>query len=249
MKLKLLIVALVLLLISGCNSSDAPDTEEPITKEPVAQKAGWYMRTVVKATNNGKVYVHKTAGVMGELKESKDGKDRHDISAFGAPVLSVVFVQTEWGEDSGDYFSDYRTYTGNENRQVWTIQVKNNTDKANLTHAALELTLDGPYTVYEEEQEGRTKYKEVLSKDTSKKDNIILVDVDNHKEYSYNELQNAQLSMDGLKTRTFRWVLGTTLEEDYEPLDVPSQSAQKVKNIETRTLKDPNDKFGIPPQF
>jgi len=55
-------------------------------KPPVSTTAkkipdGWYMRTVATATTpEGKVYVHKTAGILGELEESKDTLDRHDTS-------------------------------------------------------------------------------------------------------------------------------------------------------------------------
>jgi hypothetical protein len=50
MKLKLSIMALVLLLISGCDSSSATG-EGSMESEPSAKaEAGWYMRTVAKAT-------------------------------------------------------------------------------------------------------------------------------------------------------------------------------------------------------
>lgn len=267
MKFKLCMAALALLLINGCDSSstsasgstedalvkeevgsDNPNIDEPATKVVV----GWYMRTVVKATaSDGTEYIHKTAGVMGEFKESQDGKDRHDIDAYGAPALSVLFIQNEWGEDNGNYFSDYRAYSSNDNRQVWTIQVKNNTGAANLTNAPLTLTLEGAYSIYEEDDEGRIKYKEELLIDQSKKQMMVLVDVDHQREYTYEELQSAELDMDGLEIRTFRWVLGTVEPSDYEPLSV--SGAEKVsisaKSAKASVALDPDDKFGRPPSF
>jgi hypothetical protein len=269
MKLKLFITALGLLLVNGCNSggsavsggdtsivkeldSDTLDVDNPDIEEPVAKViAGWYMRTVAKATlNDGTEYIHNTAGIMGELKESLDGKDKHDIEAFGTPVLSVVFTQKAWAEENGDYFSDYRQFTEDGTRQVWTFQVKNR-GSVNLRSAALQLTLEDPYTVYEVQDENRTKYKEELAEDKSRKNNIILVDVDMQKEYSYAELETAELNMEGNVTRTFRWVLGgETTTEDYAPLATPLAASKLAKTINTTSrLKASGDKFGLPPQL
>lgn len=243
MNLKLFLAALVLLLINGCGSNST--LSETIQNE----KVGWYVRTVAKATaSDGTEYAHKTAGVMGEFKESQDGKDRHDIDAYGAPALSVLFVQNDWEEDSGNYFSDYRAYSGNDQRQVWTIQVKNNTGVTDLTNASLKLTLEGPYSIYEEDDEGRIKYKEALSNDQSKKEMMVLVDVDHQREYTYEEYQNADFGMDGLTTRTFRWVLGTVEPSDYEPLTAETVSVS-AKSAKQSVSLDPDDKFGLPPSF
>lgn len=281
MKLKIFITAFVLLFINGCNSDsspvsggdipiaevsdsdtlevdneerdnsdlDNPELDNPDTDEPAVKVlVGWYMRTVAKATlSDSTEYIHKTAGIMGELKESLEGKDRHDIEAFGTPALSVVFLQ----EEGGDYFSDYRQFTADETRQIWTFQVKNR-DTVDLTHAALQLTLEDSYTVYEVEEDGRTTYKEELQKDQSKKNNIILVDVDMQKEYSYEELEKVQLSMEGNVTRTFRWVLrGATTVDDYEPISAPLVAAQLTKTLSNsiKSAQAYDDKFGLPPQL
>jgi hypothetical protein len=256
MKLKLLITALGLLIMNGCNSGSSPVSESvgdvPVENVPEAKVvSGWYMRTVATATSNdGTEYTHDTAGIMGELKESQDGKDRHDIEAFGAPILSVVFTQEAWEEENGDYFSDYRQFREDGTRQVWTFQVKNS-GSIDLRNAALQLRLEDPYTVYEVAEETRTTYKEELSEDKSKKNDIILVDVDMQKEYSYAELETVQLSMEGKKKRTFRWVLGgATTAEDYEPLFAPVAASKLAKTInESSSLEATGDKFGLPPQL
>jgi len=247
MKTRLFLSALLaVVLMNGCGGgSNGEGTDPQTTQTP----SGWYMRTEAKAiTANGTEYIHKSAGVMGELEDSQEGKDRHDIAAFGAPALSVVFTQTTWGEKNGAYFSDYRYYTGNEERQVWTIQVKNNTRAADLTQAVLQLTVTGPYAVYKVDDNGSKVIKEVLMKDDQKKNNLILVDVDNQKEYSYEALQNTELRMDGLAVRTFRWVLnGSTTDSDYEPLE----TVEETKQLSTLSSQpqEKHGKFGLPPQF
>ena len=75
--------------------------------------------------------------------------------------------------------------------------------------------------------------------------------VDNQTEYSYAQLQTANLTMDGLKTRTFKWVLGTVDSSDYSMVN-PSSSKMAGLSVTGRSVKisttsNPNDKFGLPP--
>ena len=276
MRTKLFIsILFVLLLLSGCQSGgsstgadnptqppvsetpgdnpgdenpgeDNPGNENP-TNPPVVKEAdGWYMRTTAKVvTADNKVYTHKSAGVFGALEESSDEKDQHDIKAFGQAALYVVFPQEDWNDDNGDYFSDYRHYTkGSMERQVWTFQVKNETTDPDLSNASLTLALEGPYKVYKKKEGvGYDEEKDTQSPLTQA---IHLVDVDNDKEYTYAELQNLQLSMEGKKVRTFRWVLGTVYPEDYEDLAVKvTTNSLKVQSEEPE--REPETKFGFPP--
>ena len=199
---------LTALSMSGCSSSDGNSTSQ-IESAPQYAPAGWYMKTSVSATDpaTSTVYSHKTAGVFGELDGSVEGKDRHDIPGYGSAIFQVVFVQTTWGSANGDYFSDYRTFSSDHDKQVWTFQVKNE-QSVHLEDANITIMLDGVYDVLSLEEDGRIKYKEELSSDNSKKEAIKLVDVDTQIVYTYAELQNAQLNMDGLNIRTFRWVMG-----------------------------------------
>ena len=78
------------------------------------------MKTNVSATDPATsiVYSHKTAGVFGELDGSVEGKDRHDIPGFGSAIFQVVFVQTTWGNENGNYFSDYRANSRDDEKKV-----------------------------------------------------------------------------------------------------------------------------------
>ena len=53
------------------------------------------------------------------------------------------------------------------------------------------------------------------------KNNFTLVDVDNEQTYPVDELENANLSMDGKHTRTFRWVKGSVKKRDFDPVVLP----------------------------
>lgn len=245
----IILIGFMALLLIGCGSGT--QTESSVTETSLGK--AWYMKTVVKATaDDGTEYVQNKAGIFGELKESQDGKDRHDVSGYGTGILQVVFPKTEWEEDNGDYASDYHALTNEETIKVWTFQVKNQRD-VNLADAPLQLLLYGPYDITSTEENGRVTYEEVLSKDMSKKTSITLIDIDNQVEYSYEELKTIQLNMDGLHTRTFKWVIGTVTQEDYAPLTVSTATKSMALKNTTATFKTTsasasNSKFGLPPQ-
>lgn len=240
------------LSITGCSNSDGNSTSEVTALQ--YQAAGWYMKTAVSATaSDGKVWNHTTAGVFGELLQSDDAKDQHDIPGYGAAILQIVFPQTEWGDDNGDYFTNYQNYDENNNaKRVWTFQIKNQ-QWPDLSNAPITIKLDGTYDVSYLEENGRISYKEKKATDSTKLDAITLVDVDNDATYSYTELQTANLNMDDLHTRTFRWVLGTVEDEDYAPLPVArlSRSSAFNNSASNEDLEEAPltiSKFGLPPQ-
>ncbi len=197
-------------------------TVKKAKKAPKQKYAGWYMRTKVSATaSDGKVYRHGSAGVFGQLEQSKNKIDQHDIPGYGVAILQVVFPHYDWKEDSGDYFSDYRRWNKNSEgkRAVWTFQIKNQ-KTVNLANAPIKIELDGLQNVDFVKKEDRITYIET-NLEPEKRNDFTLVDVDNHKTYSYDELENANLSMDGKHTRTFRWVRGDVKKRDFKPVVLP----------------------------
>lgn len=250
---QILLFSMSLFLLIGCGSGSNSDTN---TAQSNLQ--AWYMRTIAEATApDGTIYKHKTAGIFGELAESQDGKDTNDIAALGASTLQVVFPQSNWDEYSGDYFSDYRALAKEDTKQVWTFQVKNyNTElHVNLANAPLKITLEGPYDVKRIVKNGYFSYDEKLSKDTSRKTSITLIDIDNQKSYSYDELASTELNMDGLNVRTFKWVLGPVNNEDFNTSKISNATVNtKITGFNTeptlsRNLSNStsNSKFGYPP--
>jgi len=191
-------------------------------KAPKTKYAGWYMRTKAYATTEeGKVYSHTTAGIFGKLKQSKWKKDKHDIPVFSAANFQIVFPHYNWGEDSGDYLSNYYKWTKRRKnkRAVWTFQVKNQ-HGADLSNAALRIELEGAQNVRFTKKNGVVQYTDAKL-NPAKKNRLTLVDVDNHETYSVDELEYANLSMDGKHTRTFRWVMGSVKKRDFKPLPQP----------------------------
>jgi hypothetical protein len=215
----------------------------------ITPKAGWYMRTIISATlPDGTTYTHKSAGVFGELDESNRRRDQHDIESYGKAVLQTTFVNNQV-HISKEYFSDYREYSETGTKQVWTFLVKNDL-APDLSHADLNISVDDVRDVYK--KPGQRFYSETVSSDQSKRDALILVDVDNRKTYSYEELKNTTLSMDGKRVRTFRWVLnGSVSSDDMKPrkvIDVLS-SGNKASSAPMQVSEQSTSKFGLPPSL
>jgi len=269
MKTKIFILALTAFFATGCNTGTttenttspvATDQEDTSTDETsietpaetpapvVVKKTGWYLRTTAKATlSDGTTFEHKTAGVFGELDESAEGKDKHDIASYGKAVFQVRFINDELGKDV-QYFSDYRKYDGSEKKQVWTFQIKNQY-KTDLSNASLQIDVEQMRDVLK--KEGDPFYIEKVAKATDdKRQQLTLIDLDNQKTYTYAELKTANLSMDGSHTRTFRWVLGTVDQSDMEPLAATKSTLAVTKTADTFTTDKTTQTstFGTPPQ-
>ncbi len=200
----------------------APKVKNKAKKKQKAKYAGWYMQIKVSATApNGKVYRHSSAGVFGQLKQSKKKIDKHDIPGYGAAVFQVVFPHYNWGDDSGDYYTDYRKWNKKKDgkRAVWTFQVKNQ-HSVHLENAPITIELEGLQNVDYTKEDGRIVYHET-NLDLEKRNDFTLVDVDNNKTYSIDELENANLTMDGTHKRSFRWVRGEVRKKDFKPVPEP----------------------------
>lgn len=232
-------------LFIGCGSSNDISSES-------ASLAQWYARTTVSAVNpeTQTVISHKTAGIIGQLNESSDGKDRHDIIGMGTETatLEVVFPQNEWGSANGDYFSDYHSVK--VGKDSWIFQVKNMNNNIDLKDQAITIALEGIYTVESTIVNGSTRYSETLNRADEKLGELTLIDLDNSVAYAVSELSNAEITMDGKHTRTFKWVLGAVIEADY---DVPVTTSSTAKSmsfksavVNSETVS--NSKFGLPPQ-
>ena len=231
-------------------AEESGEVNIPVAKAAKAKYAGWYMQTTVKATTaDGKVYEHNTAGIFGKLKQSEHKKDMHDIPSYGPAALQVVFPKRNWGEANGDYFSDYREYRRSraKRRVVYTFQIKNQ-NTVDLSHADIEITLKGQQNVVFTKKNGVVIYEERRLK-PEKKEAYSLVDVDNQKVYTFGQVKNANLNMDGKHTRTFRWVRNEVKPRDFNPL-APAMTSQMTVMAapEFTPAVTSAGKFGLPPQ-
>jgi len=242
---KLLILAIIVSVFNGCSSSSSTDdkTTQPTTIESKSlEPSGWYMRVIVQATDeNGKTYIHNSAGVFGELDESLDTLDKHDIPSQGKAILQVRFINSDFN-NSKQYYSDYRKYNNDTYIGTWDIIVINSDKDTNLSNASLVLDIENIKNIYRKENQ---RYEEVISDDTTLRDSLHIIDIDNQQVYSYDELKNANLDMDNKNLRKFRIVLGKVTQDDMKSFVVKSMKSLYNAKVVIHT----SDKFGLPPQL
>lgn len=229
----------------------SPNEEIPVvtTPEPLYTSAGWYGQIKVSATAaNGKVYADHTAGIFGELIESLETKDKHDIPGFGKAIFQVLFPKTDWGEESNDYFTDYRAHRAEyvENKR-WIFQLKNQ-KQPDLSTAPVMIDIGNFRDVSAIEKEGRFIYK--MSGPLKAPDVTLfsVIDLDNQKLYTLGELKEAQLTMQNRTTRTFLLVLGEVEADDYA-VPVGAPSSEKSTASDTQRYIEQSSGFGKPPQL
>jgi len=219
---------------------------------------GWYARTIVSATApDGKVYSHSTAGVFGTLIDSEDSLDKHDIPSYGPSTLQVIFPQADKeGADSNGYFSEYQSFSKEDTgKRTWEFQIKNQ-DYPDLSSAPIHISLKGVYDLTYKKTDGKISYEESTKENSTKAQELTLLDVDNANYYTLEDLKTANLSMDGKHTRTFKWVLGTVEQSDYTAAAATEDDeatikafavSNKANDISARSVKS-GGKFGLPPQ-
>jgi hypothetical protein len=251
MKKNLLISSIVAVgLMYGCQSSStsvasgsSSDSGANLPAPTVSAKIlpdGWYARATVTAiTPEGKIYKHTTAGVFGELKDSNDAQDRHDIEAINSGVVQILFVNEELESDK-KYYSDYRELNDTK-KESWTLVVSNISGE-DISDADIKLDISSIYDVFRQ----NNSYIEKVSDNQAKLQKMTLIDLDNNQTYSIDELQDANLNMDGKKDRYFRLVLGDVAESD-KTLPKLTKSLRMSKQV-TQVSKDA-DTFGLPPQI
>ncbi len=259
-------IVVISLLIIGCSEQDTVESpldlidiksitiaEDPVVYEAVAPEystAGWYAKTVVSATTSeGTVYTHKSAGVFGELLQSSDAKDSHDIPGYAPSIFQILLISEFLTETTTGYYSEYKNYDDPESKKRWTFQLKNQ-NSVDLSNASITIALEGVFDVDYKEENGHVIYKESSSVNEALKRRLTLIDVDHRASYTLSELKTADLGMDGQHTRTFRWIFGTVESSDYNPLNVSQRAAGRnsASDFELVTKKETGGgKFGYPP--
>jgi hypothetical protein len=70
----------------------------------------------------------KAQAVLGQFPGAATGRDAADLVAmapFSGPYLTLVFPQTKWGTNNGDYATDFRAF--NRRPGQWTFEVRADT--------------------------------------------------------------------------------------------------------------------------
>jgi len=90
--------------------------------EPAAEPAaGWQVRLRVVNAKTGA----QTRALLGQRAAAEPGYDPADLTAlapFASPYLTLVFPQPGWGENKGDYVSDFRPADGVP--EQWNLELR-----------------------------------------------------------------------------------------------------------------------------
>ena len=95
----------------------------PVRPVRVAEAGEWSIRLIVSAGP-----LIDPGNLLGRLSTSKDGFDAHDLDELPAdfdPYLTLVFPRPDWGEQAGDYTSDFRALASSRRGVTdWDFEIR-----------------------------------------------------------------------------------------------------------------------------
>ena len=180
--------------------------------------------------------------------------------------LTVVFPHGDWGEERGNYLSDYRPYDLRKPLRltVWPFQIRIPEKEKALKNAGFRIAVDGPYGLDYFTIGGKIKYIETLYSPQKRK-YLHLLDLDHNRSYPYERLSGTTFSMEGKSVRSFAWIYGgkqgeklknfprpvppIPYEEEEESATKKSGRSRKLPEFIPAPPKPPGSRFGPPPIF
>ncbi len=194
---KLTFILTLLMMLLGTNAFAAKKDKNTVEQE-------WYLRLTVEVPSQN---MKDRGNVLGHLYDSKITKDSHDLiemAPFGDNYLTIVFPHPEWGEDAGDYTSDYH-HPDAYNADEWTFEVR-----SSAVNSDVKLYWEGLYVLSTSSDGKKLKKKEELVINTLLQ-RMWLEDAATGKRIEAvvdNNMQSYTFNMNGSNVRTFRWGIG-----------------------------------------
>ncbi len=133
---------------SSCGSSSfAPiaQARQAQWQPPLLEKARpgsepWFVRLIAEADG-----LRDDGNLYGQLPTSRTGPDLHDLkelAPFASPFLTVVFPHPTWGDQAGDYSTDFHRLRRHPRRERWIFEVRASSEVEEVT-----LSWDGPRSI------------------------------------------------------------------------------------------------------
>jgi len=102
-------------------------------KSLAAADTGWYVRLIARdAANN----LLDQGNVLGQSTDSIYGYDLNDLvelPPMSGNYLTIVFPHTDWGEQSGDYTTDFHLLSKKTRKDSWQFEVRTNDPQRVIT--------------------------------------------------------------------------------------------------------------------
>lgn len=168
----------------------------------------WAMRLTVESPAEN---LRDRNNVLGQLMDSEVGMDSHDLvelNPFGTPYLTIVFPHDDWGDDSGNYASDFHLADDYYAEDQWVFQVKTDNPYRDINlYWSRPYLLEGVWTQdngkrswsKSKQADGGALFERMWLEDVLTGERIDAI--------SESAVQNYQFNMGGSTVRTFRWVL------------------------------------------
>jgi hypothetical protein len=223
-------------------------------KDNSAPSNQWYVSVRVSVVNpaTGTVHVSDNPAVFGKLEQSEDGRDRHDIKPYGSIVrarAAAGFIHDDWGDDSGQYLSDYRKSGSQTDTWVMTVF-------SSVPGGVVTLKWNGLYELTENTAGSGFPFLQEKRLDSRTLEDLSLIDLDTGEiipAITDGALNTYAFTMDGATSRNFRWVLGPIKnkyfdnEDNLSLLVMDAEKAAKKEALEARANERATSKFGAPP--
>ncbi|RLA49717.1 MAG: hypothetical protein DRR42_15080 [Gammaproteobacteria bacterium] len=107
----------------------------------VHENGAWYVRIIAEADG-----MLDRGAVLGQLADSVDGKDSHDLekrAPFGNSYLTVLFPHEEWGDEGWGFASDYRAIGRRPSGEwLFAVYVSSEVDEVSLSFEGPEAVLE-----------------------------------------------------------------------------------------------------------
>ena len=100
-----------------------------MANKPFKEDRDWYVRLVASAGP-----LQDKNSVLGQLSDSQSGYDTHDLeelAPFASPYLTIVFPHPDWGEQAGDYSTDFHGH--DKKRDSWLFEVRSDDPNREIT--------------------------------------------------------------------------------------------------------------------
>ena len=246
------------------NTTATSSKKHTLKTKQTLTPAGWHVQIALSIkTPQSKGYKEVSKIVLGELEYSKNKKDKQDHPSQEDGAIEMFFINLGGESDLGKYCSNYHAYVNADakKRAVWLFKIQNSSAKYNTL--SMKIDIDGVYNILSMERKGKRFYVEA-GINSKKMDAFTLVDVDKGIAYLPYEFSDLNISMNGMKTRTFKLVKGLPAPQDYEKYvreegtEVLSKKKMQMKKPKRKKeavpefVEDPpviDGHFGLPPSF
>lgn len=101
-------------------------------RQAVRKDKEWYVRLIAESVAEN---LKDDGNVLGQLQDSSSDYDEHDLSepAPFEPYLTIVFKQDDWGDNAGDYTSDFHPVSRNNRKDDWSFVVLSDDHQREVT--------------------------------------------------------------------------------------------------------------------